>query len=309
MKYSVLALLLASTEAVKLKQLTFNNLLSRERDAADEVDPDDKDIDDGKISSKEDITIFTDSFVNKGESVKSISAQAAKERKNKLESMGLDTYNNNEEQSAAGSSPYPLPAKKEKKKKEKKTKMIQDAIPQPKKEEAPKTESKQNLVEKKPEIASKDEIENTNMWAHAAQTEEKNSAKDSEDLQTSSMSKSQKSELLHQVSNSAFDELKDDADPTRVPKTEQQLVDDRMKQAGEVEAQTIDLDKKTFSANDLKDFTSLTEQQSSETQSKMDKAENSRKNKIGEKTEDKLAKSKDMYEELYDNKSMDVLSA
>lgn len=62
------------------------------------------------------------------------------------------------------------------------------------------------------------------------------------------------------MSNSAFDELKDDADPTRVPKTDQQLTEDRMKQAGEVEAQTIDLDKKTFSANDLKDFTSLTEQ-------------------------------------------------
>lgn len=74
MKYSVLALLLASTEAVKLKQLTFNNLVSRDRDAADEVDPDDKDIDDGKIASKEDITIFTDSFVNHGESVKSINA-------------------------------------------------------------------------------------------------------------------------------------------------------------------------------------------------------------------------------------------
>lgn len=74
------------------------------------------------------------------------------------------------------------------------------------------------------------------------------------------MSKTQKSELLHQVSNSAFDELKDDADPSRIPKTEQQITEDRNKQAGEVDAQAIDLDKKTFSANDLKDFTSLTEQ-------------------------------------------------
>jgi hypothetical protein len=74
MKYSVLALLLATSSAVKLKQLTFNNLVSSDRDAADEVDPDDKDIDDGKISSKEDITIFTDSVINHGESVKSINA-------------------------------------------------------------------------------------------------------------------------------------------------------------------------------------------------------------------------------------------
>lgn len=97
MKYSVLALLLATTEAHKLKQLTFNNLISRNRDSADEVDPDDKDIDDGKISSKEDITIFTDSFVNHGENVKSINAQAASERQAKLDKMGVDTFNNSDE--------------------------------------------------------------------------------------------------------------------------------------------------------------------------------------------------------------------
>ena len=97
MKYSVLALLLATSEAHKLKQLTFNNLISRNRDSADEVDPDDKDIDDGKISSKEDITIFTDSFVNHGENVKSINAQAASERQAKLDKMGVDTFNNSDE--------------------------------------------------------------------------------------------------------------------------------------------------------------------------------------------------------------------
>jgi len=43
------------------------------------------------------------------------------------------------------------------------------------------------------------------------------------------------------------------------------------------------LDKKTFSANDLKDFTSLTEQQSDNTKAKMDKAENLRNAKMGEK--------------------------
>ena len=90
MKYSVLALLLATSSAVKLKQLTFNNLVSSDRDAADEVDPDDKDIDDGKISSKEDITIFTDSVINHGESVKSINAQAAGEKQAKLDKEGLD---------------------------------------------------------------------------------------------------------------------------------------------------------------------------------------------------------------------------
>jgi hypothetical protein len=91
--------------------------------------------------------------------------------------------------------------------------------------------------------------------------------------------------LLHQVSASAFDELKDDADPSRIPKTEQQISEDRMKTATEVEAQTIDLDKHTFSANDLKDFTALTEQSSNSTKYKMDQAENTRKGKMGDKVD------------------------
>ena len=70
------------------------------------------------------------------------------------------------------------------------------------------------------------------------------------------------------------------------------------------------MDKKTFSANDLKDFTSLTEQQSDSTKVKMDKAENARKGKMGEKGEEGHKKS--MAEELYDgsaNKAVDVKSA
>ena len=123
------------------------------------------------------------------------------------------------------------------------------------------------------------------------------------------MTKAQKSELLHQVSNSAFDELKDDADPSRIPKTEQQITEDRMKTATELESQTIDLDKHTFSANELKDFTAMTEQSSDNTKAKADKAERERLNKTGEKLAETPVKGKNMYEELYDNKSVDVQSA
>ena len=96
------------------------------------------------------------------------------------------------------------------------------------------------------------------MWAHADQKHKKH--EEEATLATESMSKAEKSELLHQVSASAFSELKDDADPSRVPKTEQQIENERAQQANEVEAQTLDLDKHTFGANDLKDFTALTEQ-------------------------------------------------
>jgi hypothetical protein len=112
MKYSVLAMLLATSSAVKLKQLSFNNL--KNRDSPDDVDPDDKDIDDGKIASKEDITIFTDSFVNHGENCKSIMAQAEHDKQAKLDKLGLDTYNNNDEKPSK--SPYPLPSKKKEEK-------------------------------------------------------------------------------------------------------------------------------------------------------------------------------------------------
>lgn len=81
-----------------------------------------------------------------------------------------------------------------------------------------------------------------------------------------------------------------------------------MKTANEVEAQTIDLDKKTFSANDLKDFTALTEQSSENTKAKMDKAEHERKSKTGEQVE-VAEKKKNMYEEMYDNKPVDVKAA
>ena len=294
----------SSAEAMKLKQLTFNNLVSKDRDAADDVDPDDKDIDDGKIASKEDITIFTDSFINHGENVKSINAQAANERQSKLDKEGLDTYNSNDLN--AGPSPYPLPSKKQKKSEKKKSTMIQDAVPVKKAEEK-KPEPNQNLVEKK-EKPTKDEIDNTNAWAHAEQREQKEANKEAESLQTSGLTKDQKSEIFHQISKSAFSELKDDADPSRVPKTDEQIKADRMKTASEVEEQTIDLDKHTFSANELKDFTALTEQSSDTTKAKMDKAESDRKSKIGEKAETQ-EKKKNMYEELYDNKPIDVKSA
>lgn len=123
------------------------------------------------------------------------------------------------------------------------------------------------------------------------------------------MSRDQKSQLLHQISRSAFDELKDDADPSRIPMTEEQKTEDRMKTANEVEAQTIDLDKKTFSANDLKDFTALTEQSSSNVKAKMDNAERQRKAKMGESAESIPENKKNMYEELLDNKAVDVKSA
>ena len=42
------------------------------------------------------------------------------------------------------------------------------------------------------------------------------------------MSKNEQSDLLHAVSDSAFSELADEADPSRIPKTAEQIKKDRM---------------------------------------------------------------------------------
>ena len=75
-------------------------------------------------------------------------------------------------------------------------------------------------------------------------------------LQTASMSKSEKSDLLHQVVNSAERENAEDSDPSLIPVSNTQIEEDRMKQASELDAQVMDLEDMQFKANDLKDFTS-----------------------------------------------------
>ena len=47
-------------------------------------------------------------------------------------------------------------------------------------------------------------------------------------ISTEGMSKAQKSDLLHQVSASAFSELKDDADPSRIPKSQTDIEKERL---------------------------------------------------------------------------------
>ena len=57
--------------------------------------------------------------------------------------------------------------------------MIEDAQPAAKKEEAPKKESNDKLINK-PEKASREEIDNTNAWAQAEATHEKDANKEAD---------------------------------------------------------------------------------------------------------------------------------
>lgn len=65
-----------------MKQKSFN-LLSKS-DEADEYDLEDK-----PAQSIEDVTIYTDAFVNDGQNIKSINEQEAQKTKAKLEKVGF----------------------------------------------------------------------------------------------------------------------------------------------------------------------------------------------------------------------------
>lgn len=71
-----------------------------------------------------------------------------------------------------------MPAKK-KEKKEKKSSLIEDAKPAAKAQEAPKKDSNEKLINK-PEKATREEIDNTNAWAHAEATHEKDANKEAD---------------------------------------------------------------------------------------------------------------------------------
>lgn len=80
------------------------------------------------------------------------------------------------------------------------------------------------------------------------------------------MSKSEKSDLLHQVVNSAERDNAEEADPSLVPVTNAQIEQDRMNQAQEVDNQVMDLEDMTFKADELKQFTSRNMQKATTTQ-------------------------------------------
>lgn len=98
--------------------------------------------------------------------------------------------------------------------------MIQNAKKQEKKAEKAK-EAPAALVEKKEEVTPTEKA-NTAKWANVQDfSQVKNDTpQEYSDVETDKpLSKKEQSDMLHAVSNSAFSELADDADPSRIPKT------------------------------------------------------------------------------------------
>ena len=63
LKSAVLALLLASTDAIKLSSL---------KNESTDIDADDMEIQEGPLKDESDVAVYTDSVINKGDSVSKI---------------------------------------------------------------------------------------------------------------------------------------------------------------------------------------------------------------------------------------------
>ena len=146
---------------------------------------------------------------------------------------------------------------------------------------------------------SEEENENTKKWAHATDDSfaTVNQQIEIGEIQTEKMSKQEKGQLLHQVVQSAQQEEQDAANPSQVPKTDEQLDSERKEQAEEIDSQVMDLEQMNFQAKDLKDFSSMTEKSAG----KSFKEREIPKKAEGSKQEE-VAPKKNFYEQIYEQK-------
>ena len=71
--------------------------------------------------------------------------------------------------------------------------------------------------------------------------------------------------MLHAVSNSAFSELADDADPSRIPKTDDEIKKERLEDADSIDKNLSEIEQKSFSAKELNEFSALESQNAKRT--------------------------------------------
>ena len=103
---------------------------------------------------------------------------------------------------------------------------------------------------------SRQEMQNTIMWARKDEIDTARSPKPVQFLlSTKNMNKSEKNELLHDIVNSAQQELAEDADPSIIPMSTAQIEQQRLDQADQIQSQVLDLEDMEFKASDLKQFT------------------------------------------------------
>ena len=106
---------------------------------------------------------------------------------------------------------------------------------------------------------------NTQQWAKADKIHNKRAKKEEFELHTSGMSQGQKSDLLHSIANGAQADIDEEEHPSEKPLTEEQVVAARDRTTEEVESQTLELEQKDFSSDDISAFTKMSDQNGQKT--------------------------------------------
>lgn len=96
---------------------------------------------------------------------------------------------------------------------------------------------------KKADLMTRTEMANTIMWARKDEIEQARLPRNQDvRLHTQSMNKDEKSELFHQIVNSAERDNAEAADPSMVPVTSAMIEQQRMDQAEQIDGQVMDLE-------------------------------------------------------------------
>ena len=114
---------------------------------------------------------------------------------------------------------------------------------------------------KKEEKMSRIEMATTIAWARKDEIDQARVPRSPEyKLSTQNMNQKEKSDLMHEIVNSANRDQAEAADPSIVPVTNAQIEQQRMDQAEQIDGQVLDLEDMEFKADELNQFTSRGQQ-------------------------------------------------
>lgn len=120
------------------------------------------------------------------------------------------------------------------------------------------------------------------------------------------MGYNEKSALFHNVVKSAQKQIEEEANPKPAKVTEDDLHKDRIRTAEEIDQTAIDLEKMSFTAKDLNNFSSFAQQNAGKQFEERQQVEDKKSAKPAEKKVEEKKPSKNFYEQIYDQKAQDT---
>jgi len=227
------------------------------RSHKDDIDADDKDIDDGPFKNEKDVQVFQQAFVNGGQSVKSIQNEQKKEQ---------DAIKDKEAaQNQMGDVPLPNIAKNLAQRQGVDTTPVNQVLNKDNSDvsqqaKASMAKQKSSFVISSNNMPEK-EKENTQDWAKAKLSD--NVAPSDSEVETDSkINMSDKNAVFHQIVANAQQAVDNEANPKPYKKTEADFHQDRLNASEEIDQSAIDLEKMQFNGKDVNAFASMTQEQS-----------------------------------------------